>query len=117
MDERILTIDIATTEQVKARMKAAFKGQADTTARHSFASVADMASTLTPNRWRIIEAMTGAGALGVRELARRIDRDVKTVHTDAQALVLCGLLTKNDDGKLLFPFDAVRVVFELHAAA
>lgn len=54
-----------------------------------------------PNRWQIIEAKTGVGAVGVCELAQRIDRDVKMVHTDAQALVLCGLLTKDDSGKFV----------------
>jgi predicted transcriptional regulator len=68
------------------------------------------------NRWRLIEALTGAGPLGVRELARREDRVVKGVNTDAQVLVLCGLIDKTDDGKLSFPYDAVRVDFMVKAA-
>jgi len=30
---------------------------------------------LNPNRWAILKALTGAGPLGVRELARRVGRD------------------------------------------
>ena len=72
--------------------------------------------TLTANRWAILKALTGAGPLGVRELARRLGRDVKGVHTDTQALVLRGVIDKTADGKLLFPYDAVRVEFLLQAA-
>lgn len=42
---------------------------------------------------------------------------MKGVHTDAQALVQCGLVDKADDGKLLFPHQHVKVQFELHAKA
>jgi len=54
--------------------------------------------------------------LGVRELARRVGRDVKGVHTDAQALVACGVIEKTEDGKLLFPYDEVRLELRLKAA-
>lgn len=52
----------------------------------------------------------------MRELARRVGRDVKGVHTDAQALAAGGVIDKTADGKLLFPYDAVRVEFMLQAA-
>ena len=42
-------------------------------------------------------------------LARRRGRDVKGVHTATQALVLGGVIDKTAAGKLLFPYDAVRV--------
>jgi predicted transcriptional regulator len=60
--------------------------------------------------------MTGAGAVGVRELARRVGRDVKGVHTDAQALMSAGVVERTDDGKLLFPYDEVRLELVLKAA-
>jgi predicted transcriptional regulator len=74
-------------------------------------------ATLNPNRWAILCALTGAGSLGVREVARRVDRDIKGVHTDAQQLVQCGLIDKLSDGKLHFPYDAVRVELAFEAAA
>lgn len=117
MNAKTLTIGINTLAGVKRRMKAAARGNADATPRYTFRSAASMARTLTPGRWAVLEALTGAGPVGVRELARRVQRDVKGVHTDAQALVLCGLIDKTRDGKLSFPFDAVKVQFELHAAA
>ncbi len=52
----------------------------------------------------------------IREVARRVDRDVKAVHGDVKALLLCGLLDKTDSGKVVFPYDAVHVDFVLRAA-
>jgi predicted transcriptional regulator len=60
--------------------------------------------------------LTGAGELTIREVARRVDRDVKAVHGDVEALLLCGLLDKTDNGKVIFPYDAVHVDFVLRAA-
>jgi len=117
MNEKTLTIDVASLDDIKAQVKAAFKGRAAATPRYSFRSREDLLRTLNPNRWCLIEALTGAGPLGVRELARRVGRDVKGVHTDAQALVLCGLIDKTADGKLSFPYDAVHVDFVHRAAA
>jgi predicted transcriptional regulator len=55
--------------------------------------------------------------MGVREIARRVGRDVKGVHTDLGALVSAGIVERTNRGKYLFPFDQVKVQFELDAAA
>jgi predicted transcriptional regulator len=60
--------------------------------------------------------MTGAGPITIREVARRIGRDVKAVHSDVHALLNAGLLQKTDNGRIVFPFDAVHVNFMLKAA-
>lgn len=92
-------------------------GQPDSGARISFASFDLLWKTLTPNRLRLLQALTGAGPTGVRELARRLGRDVRGVHADAQALASAGLIDKSEHGKLHFPFDAVHVDFMLKKAA
>lgn len=112
---RTVTIEVAGIEAIQARMKAAFRGEPQG-AFISFPSHEDLWATLTPNRWAILKAMTGAGPLGVRELARKVKRDVKGVHTDVQALVLCGVIDKTPDGKIEFPYDAAHVDFTLKAA-
>ncbi|MDR2012239.1 MAG: transcriptional regulator [Rhodanobacter sp.] len=117
MNQTTLTIGVSGLDEVKRRMKTAFHGKAEVTPRYTFQSAQAMARTLTPNRWGLIVAMAGAGPLGVRELARRVGRDVKGVHTDTQALASCGLIDKTDGGKLLFPYNHVRVQFDVHAAA
>ena len=71
---------------------------------------------LTPKRWDIIRAMTGAGPLSIREVARRVNRDVKAVHGDVTALIKAGVINKTEDGKVEFPYDRVHVDFEIKAA-
>jgi predicted transcriptional regulator len=116
MDETTLTIGVASRDQVKRRMRAAFRGQAASAPSHLFASHELLLSILTPSRWAILQALMGAGPVGVRELARRVGRDVSIVHADAQKLVLCGLIRKDDEGKLEFPYRSVRVEFAAQAA-
>ena len=41
---------------------------------------------------------------------------MKAVHGDAHALLAAGVLRKNAEGKIEFPFDAVRVDFVFTAA-
>ena len=53
--------------------------------------------------------MAGAEPMAVRELARRLDRDVKSVHGDVQALLAAGVLRKAE-GRIVFPYDAVHGV-------
>lgn len=71
---------------------------------------------LSGKRWELLNAMTGAGAMSIREAARRVERDVKAVHGDVTALLNAGLLSKTDDGMIVFPFDAIHVDFMLKAA-
>lgn len=114
---KTLTIDVASIASVKARMKAAVLGEGDATPRFTFTSGEDLLRTLNANRWRLLTALAGAGPLGVRELARRVDRDVKGVHTDANALVECGLIEKIENGALLFPYEGLHVEFDARAEA
>jgi predicted transcriptional regulator len=70
---------------------------------------------LTAKRWEILKVLTGAGALSIRETARRVGRDVKAVHGDVTALIDAGVVRRTDGG-IEFPYDAVRVEFMLKAA-
>lgn len=110
-----VTIEVASVETAKKRAKAALRGEAQG-AFITFRTHEDMWSTLTANRWGIVKALTGAGPLGVRELARRVGRDVKGVHTDATLLVRAGVIDRTAQGKLSFPYDTVHVEFVLEAA-
>jgi predicted transcriptional regulator len=112
---KIVTIGVSSLDQLEARTKAAFEGKFQGS-RISFVSVDLMWKMLTPKRWEIIRAMTGAGPLSIREVARRVSRDVKAVHGDVTALIKAGMINKTDDGKVHFPYDRVHVEFELEAA-
>jgi predicted transcriptional regulator len=67
-------------------------------------------------RWEILRAMTGQGALSIREVARRVGRDVKPVHGDVTALLQAGILDQAAAG-VVFPYDAVHVDFTLTRTA
>ena len=60
--------------------------------------------------------MTGAAPMTLRQAARLVERDVKAVHRDVHTLLDAGILHKTATGRLVFPFDAVRVSFVLKAA-
>jgi predicted transcriptional regulator len=112
---KTVTLEVATLKDVKRRAQEAFKGRKQG-ARISFATPELLFQLMTAKRWELIRTMTGAGPLSIREAARRVDRDVKGVHGDVHALLNAGILQKTDDGLIIFPFDAVRVDFMLHAA-
>lgn len=60
--------------------------------------------------------LAGVGLVTIREAARRVQCDVKAVHGDVHALLNAGLLEKTEDGKILFPYDAIHVDFMVRAA-
>ncbi len=70
---------------------------------------------MTAKRRTLIRTIAGAGPLAIREIARRVHRDVKAVHGDVHALLNCGVLQRND-GLIVFPFDGVHVDAVLRAA-
>lgn len=112
----IVVIGVSSREEANARFMRAVETGKPQGAYRSFESTADLWRTLSPKRWEVLKIMTGAGGLSLREVARRLERDVKGVHTDVHALLNAGLLDKTDDGKIIFPFDAVHVDFMLKAA-
>ncbi len=110
-----VTIGVSALDDVQGRVRAAFSGEAQG-AFISFVSPELMWKVLTAKRWEIIRAMTGAGDLSIREVARRVGRDVKAVHGDVTALILAGVLERSKTG-VIFPYDSVRVDFTLTKAA
>jgi predicted transcriptional regulator len=110
-----VTLSVASREEVTRRALAAFEGQAQG-AHISFASAELLWKTLTRKRWELLRAMTGQGAMSIREAARRVGRDVKAVHGDVQALIQAGILDRTEEG-VEFPYDAVHVDFMLTRAA
>ena len=114
---KVVTIGVDSLAGVKARLSQAMRGKSERAgARIDFASTELLWRVLAPNRLAILRAMAGAGPLALREIARRVGRDVKGVHTDVHALLLAGVLDRIEEG-FVFPFDAVHVNFTLQAAA
>jgi predicted transcriptional regulator len=85
-------------------------------ARISFASPELLWKILTAKRWELLKALCGAGAVSIREAARRVERDVKGVHGDVIALIKASLLNRTESGGIEFPYEAIKVEFLLRAA-
>ena len=114
--ERIVTLTVAPRSELAARMDAALTGRR-MAPQIAFASIDLLHKICTPKRLAILREMAGAGPLPVREVARRVGRDVKAVHRDMAALVKAGLLDRDEGGRMSFPYDGVRMEVDLMHAA
>ena len=110
-----VTLDIRPLEDTLQDFATAWKSGKSSQARISFETPELLWQVLTAKRWEIIKTMAGAGALAIREVARRVGRDVKAVHGDIHALLRAGILEKTDEG-IIFPYDTIHVDFMLRAA-
>ncbi len=114
-DPNTVTLSLSDPETTRARFLGAMLGEAQG-AHITFASEELLWKLLTAKRWQLLKTMTGAGAMSIRGLARRLGRDVKAVHRDVHALLDAGVLDKTPAGQIVFPYDTVRVEFVLRAA-
>ena len=113
---RTVTLGVSSIDDTKRRVAAAFRGEKQ--GEHfSFASVELLWKVLTAKRWQVLKAMAGQEAMTIREVARRVGRDVKAVHGDVHALLDAGVLDKTAAGSIVFPYDSIHVDFKLEAAA
>jgi predicted transcriptional regulator len=102
-----------TLADVANAMKA---GRGDAEARISLATPELLWQVVSAKRWELLKAMCGSGSMSIREAARRVNRDVKAVHSDVCAQLGAGFLCRSPQGQIEFPFDAVKVAFMLQAA-
>ena len=114
---KTVTLDVRTPADSMADFSHAWKtGKPQKSARISFATPELLWRVLTQKRWELLKALCGAGPVSIREAARRAERDVKAVHGDVTALLNAGVLDRTEDGRIVFPFEAVKVEFLLQAA-
>ena len=112
-----LIIEVASEEDTLAQDIAAIQSAQPQPPRYLFDSEEALLDTLTSNRFAILKALCGAGPIGVRELARRVGRDVSAVHADADRLALIGLIDKTESGDLHFPYVGVHLELDWRSAA
>jgi predicted transcriptional regulator len=114
---KTVTLDVRAPEKSMAEFAQAWKSnKPHGSARISFATPELLWKVLTAKRWELLKALCGAGPVSIREASRRVQRDVKAVHSDATALLSAGLLIRNDTGTIEFPYEAVKVEFLIQAA-
>ena len=65
-------------------------------------------ATLTPARWSLLARLREDGPLSIYELAKRLARDYKNVHTDVARLIELGLIDRSGKGAVSVPWDVIR---------
>ena len=112
---KTVMLSVESISSVAARAKQALSGkpQGDYI---SFTSLELLWKVLAPNRMAIVKVLAGGEPLALREIARRVNRDVKAVHNDVQMLLKAGVLDKTDSGQIVFGYDEIHVDFMLQAA-
>ncbi len=75
--------------------------------RLTFENLPVLLKNLTPARWTLIEELKRSGPLSINELARRLGRHYKNVHTDVTRLIEFGLVERRDDQRLVVTWDVV----------
>ncbi|WP_447871273.1 HVO_A0114 family putative DNA-binding protein [Serratia fonticola] len=112
-----VTIRVASLEEAQRCMEAALEGDEQHQGNYiTFLDWDSLWKTLSPKKMHILHSMTGAGELSIREVARRVKRDVKAVHTDLQALLACGIVDKGTAG-VIFPYEQIHFDFVIGKAA
>ena len=74
----------------------------------SFSNLPLLLKTLSPARWALLQNLRSAGACSIYELARRLQRDYKNVHTDVTQLAGIGLIERRADGLVAVAWDLLR---------
>jgi len=115
---RTVRLEVRPLEDAAADFTRAWKtGRAEGEARISFETPELLWKVLTAKRWELLKAMAGQGPMTIREVAGRVGRDVKAVHSDVRALVDAGVLERGGGGRgVFFPYDALHVDFVVRAA-
>jgi len=117
MKQRHLTITLqpdwrTALRSAGAKAKAAtYQGE-----RLNFESPGIFFSRLSEKRWALVHALQGQGEMAIRELARRVGRDVKRVHEDVQVLAELGLVERAEGGGVVCLFAEVHIDMHLLAS-
>jgi predicted transcriptional regulator len=111
-----VTLSITTPKSASERFLSAWETGLSQGAHIGFESEEQLWEILTLKRWKILKAMTGRGEITVVDLTRQLGFDISSVQADIKILLNCGLVDKTDNGKIIFPYDAVHVDFMLQAA-
>jgi predicted transcriptional regulator len=72
-----------------------------------------LAKNLSPARWTLLAELHRAGPLSIYELARRLQRNYKNVHTDVTQLAALGVIERANDNRVLVPWDVLRAEWTL----
>lgn len=70
---------------------------------------------MSPARLALLSALREAGPTSVYQLAKKLERDYKNVHTDVRQLADLGIVERLADGRVAVPWDSIRAEVTLPA--
>ena len=111
---KVLEVRIGDMRDALDRFEAAWNRRTEGRKTLHILSITDLRlllKTLTPARWDLLERLREAGPLSIYELAKRLERDYKNVHTDVTRLAEIGLIERAADARVSVPWDVVRAEF------
>jgi predicted transcriptional regulator len=79
----------------------------------SFENLPLFVKTLSPARFSLLQKLHAEGPLSIYELAKRLGRDYKIVHTDVSQLAAIGLVERRKDGLVAVPWELLRAELRL----
>jgi predicted transcriptional regulator len=79
----------------------------------SFPDLPSLLRTLSSARMVLLQRLRKDGVLSIYELAKRLERDYKNVHTDVTQLAAIGLIEKRGDGGVAVAWDLLRAELKL----
>jgi predicted transcriptional regulator len=116
-----LTVRLGNFDDMEARLlavtaQAELGKHVETSPTLGFSSYEDMHRILAPSRLEIVKALVGTGPLSIREVARRVNRDVQAVHRDVMTLINSGVIDRSEKG-IEFIYDGIHFEFDIVAGA
>lgn len=115
MSERILNIKVgepleSTLARAAQMMEMLERGESPTPYfRVGFSDVGQLFAVFTPRRWDLLVALREGGPMTIAELARRVGRDYKNVHSDVTKLAEWRAVEKDDKGRVFAPYAEIAV--------
>jgi len=105
---KTVTIEVRTADEAfDDTLRQLESGLPAESAMFTFVSQELLDQVLTEDRWQILGQLCGERPLPIKELAIRLGRDVKAVHTDVAALVMAGVVDRKTGGGISFPYDEI----------
>ena len=115
---RVLEVRVGPAADALDRFEAAWNRRAEgrpvrTLSVLTLPTLSELSQALSPARWTLLEALRRAGPLSIYELAKRLGRNYKNVHTDVTQLAALGVVARTSDNRVLVPWEVLRAEWTL----
>jgi predicted transcriptional regulator len=115
---RVLEVRVGPAADALDRFEAAWNRRAEgrpvkTLNVLTLAGLPQLLKALSPARWALLEELRRAGPLSIYELAKRLRRNYKNVHTDVTQLAALGVIERAGDNRVLVPWEVLRAEWTL----